>query len=174
MAGEYRKGHLERLARMMNQLNKGVGKRGAFQRVFIEGDRFVRLDPNLPSAPESYLRELQADMERQEGYVPTPRKKHTPKPVRWQDFTFDTVRVDETPDANRLTYWFDKWANDPTGTEGYGTRVTPQRIFFAILAENGMRREDFDWRLFRERYFRLYREQYPLYQAHERERKANG
>lgn len=175
-----KKSQRELLAEQMNKLNKTVPERnidnpmaGAFERVFISGDQFTRLDPNLPSAPDSYLRELQDKMERDEGYTPAPRRKHTPKPLRWQDFTYDLVRAQDNPNKSRLDYWFDRWSR-PTGDKGYGSRITPQRIFFAILAEEGLRREDFDWRLFRERYFKFYPSQYPVWQEHEKERKQNG
>lgn len=176
-----------RLAEMMNKLNESIRKRnerlapsddpgegfqGNFERVYIGGDRFSRADPTSLSAPTSYLVELQKKMERDAGYIPTPRKKHTPLAINWQDFTFDLIDPN-VEDAPRLEYWFDRWANTPTGVDGYGSRRAPSRIFFALLAENGMRREDFDWKLFRDRYFKLYPQQYSAFQENQRERK-NG
>lgn len=136
--------------------------------------RAFRIHPELPRAPVGFLEYLQAQQV-EEFHTPAPiTKRKGPTPLRWQDFTFDllgTKATNATSDHERLGYWFDQWST-PTGARGYGSNLTPQRIFFAILAENGMRREDFDWRLWRDRYFKMHREQYPLYKEHQKERAA--
>jgi hypothetical protein len=98
----------------------------------------------------------------------------------WQDFMYgagNSIEENNPGIDHRLKYWFDQWSA-PTGEKGYGSQVGAQRIFFGILAREGHRREDFNWKRFRAAYFTLDRrvsggEQRKRYVANQAKYKAD-
>lgn len=145
-------------------------------------DEFTRpTEKSLPRDNPDYIKEATGQSETfhravnrwkamQPGTVAPPIPNKVPKALSWEKFTFGEVTRSDTDDKDRLDYWGKEWMN-PTGSQGYGSNSIAQRIFFGILAENGMRREDFDWQAWRKAYFKLNKEQFPLFQEHQIERK---
>lgn len=141
-----------------------------------------RLGPGLGRTTFANIKRLQEELnlerygDRKGAPGPTPVSV-VPKELRWQDFTYGQLNPSMTDDAERLTYWGKQWMT-PTGADGYGSNSTAYRIFFAILAENGMSREDFNWTRFRAKYFSLDRanggNQRELFKANQKARQRKG